>query len=104
VRTIVRGANESLSPWIVFTAHAVQLMNEILRGIRVVKMYAWESNFLTKITTLRAAELHSLKGRKYLDALCVYFWATTPVLISILSFGTFVLTGGTLTPSNVFTR
>ena len=38
---------------------------------------------------LRSAELRSLKGRKYLDALCVYFWATTPVLISILVFATY---------------
>ena len=36
-------------------------------------------------------------GRKYLDALCVYLWATTPVLISVLTFVTFVLLGNTLT-------
>jgi ATP-binding cassette subfamily C (CFTR/MRP) protein 10 len=38
---------------------------------------------------------------KYLDALCVYFWATTPVLISILTFCTFVLLGNTLTAAKV---
>lgn len=44
-----------------------------------------------------------LKGRKYLDALCVYFWATTPVLISILTFATYVLLGNKLTAATVFT-
>lgn len=56
-----------------------------------------------KIVEMREGELKYLKGRKYLDALCVYFWATTPVLISILTFGTYVLMGKTLTAATVFT-
>ena len=77
------------------------MMTEILRGIRVVKFYAWEDTFQTKIEKLRSAELKSLKGRKYLDAMCVYFWATTPVLISILTFTTYSLLGHTLTAAKV---
>ena len=50
---------------------------------------------------LRAAELKSLKGRKYLDAWCVYFWATTPVIISILTFTTYALLGNKLTAAKV---
>ena len=49
----------------------------------------------------RALELASLKGRKYLDALCVYFWATTPVLISILTFATYAALGHSLTAAKV---
>lgn len=49
----------------------------------------------------RAAELKSLKGRKYLDAWCVYFWATTPVIISILTFTTYALLGNKLTAAKV---
>lgn len=51
----------------------------------------------------RSEELKYLKGRKYLDALCVFFWATTPVLISILTFGTYVVLGNKLTAATVFT-
>ncbi len=76
-------------------------MGEILAGIRVIKFYAWEQHFSDRIQTLRDAELKSLKGRKYLDALCVYFWATTPVLISILTFMTYVLLGNKLTAAKV---
>ena len=50
---------------------------------------------------IREEELASLKGRKYLDALCVYFWATTPVLVAVLTFATYVLMGGTLTAAKV---
>ena len=76
-------------------------MNEALTGMRVIKFYAWEEHFSSLIGRLRNEELGSLKGRKYLDAWCVYFWATTPVLISILTFVTYILLGHTLTAANV---
>lgn len=78
-------------------------MNELIFGIRVVKFFAWESYFLNRVTEERSAELSSLKARKYLDALCVYFWATTPVVISILTFTTYVLLGHQLTAPKVRT-
>ena len=76
-------------------------MSEILSGIRVIKFYAWERHFTEKIGRLRDAELKSLKGRKYLDALCVFFWACTPALISILTFTTYVMLGHQLTAAKV---
>ena len=77
------------------------MMSEILQGMRVVKLYAWEAHFTERINAIRVLELRSLKGRKYLDALCVYFWATTPVLISILTFTTYALMGNQLTAAKV---
>ena len=76
-------------------------MNEVLSGIRVIKFYAWENHLSQRVHKLRDAELSSLKGRKYLDAMCVYFWATTPVLISILTFMTYSLMGHQLTAAKV---
>ena len=76
-------------------------MSELLYGIRVLKLHAWESQFANRVNSIRHEELRCLQGRKYLDALCVYFWATTPVLISILTFGTYVLLGHSLTAAKV---
>ncbi|KAJ8941323.1 hypothetical protein NQ314_010435, partial [Rhamnusium bicolor] len=81
----------------------VKLVTEVLRGIKAIKLYVWEQHFIRLITKIRDQELKYLKGRKYLDALCVYFWATTPVVISILTFGTYVLMGNKLTAATVFT-
>lgn len=78
-----------------------QMMNEILYGVRVVKFYAWESYFHGKINHLRDEELNSLKIRKYLDAACAYFWATTPVLIAFLTFITYTMLGNQLTAGKV---
>lgn len=49
----------------------------------------------------REEELANLKGRKYLDAMCVYLWAATPVIISLSTFGTYVLLGNRLTAAKV---
>ncbi|GLH14518.1 Probable multidrug resistance-associated protein lethal(2)03659 [Gryllus bimaculatus] len=81
----------------------VQMMAEVLKGITVLKFHVWENNFINKINVCRDEELKYLKYRKYLDALCVYFWATTPVLMSILTFSTYALLGNKLTAATVFT-
>ncbi|KAF6033651.1 ABCC10 [Bugula neritina] len=81
----------------------VQTMNEMIFGIRVIKLFCWEDYFVDRVNRQRSAELSSLKARKYLDALCVYFWATTPVIISILTFTTYSLLGNELTAAKVFT-
>ncbi|CAG9765420.1 unnamed protein product [Ceutorhynchus assimilis] len=81
----------------------VKIITEVLRGIRSIKLHVWEDHFLRQISRTRSQELKYLKGRKYLDALCVYFWATTPVVICILTFVTYVLLGNKLTAATVFT-
>lgn len=78
-------------------------MTEILFGIRVIKFYNWEPHFTKKVTDCRKQELSHLKAIKYLDAMCVYTWAALPVVISILTFVTFVLLGHQLTADKVRT-
>ena len=78
-------------------------MSELLSGIRVIKYFGWEPYFAQKVFKSREDELKYLKGRKYLDAICVYLWATTPVLISVLTFAIFALLGNDLTAAKVFT-
>jgi ATP-binding cassette subfamily C (CFTR/MRP) protein 10 len=77
-------------------------MTEFLNGIKVIKFYAWEKYFLNRINVVREKELKQLKAKKYLDAGCVYFWATTPILMSVFTFITYVLLGNKLTPSKVY--
>jgi ATP-binding cassette subfamily C (CFTR/MRP) protein 1 len=38
----------------------VNVSNEVLSGIRLIKLYAWEGDFLTRISGLRTAELKHL--------------------------------------------
>ena len=41
--------------------------------------------------------------RKYLDAICVFLWASTPVLIPFAVFTTTILVHGQIKPQQVFT-
>ena len=56
-----------------------------------------------QVNWARHGELQALAARKYLDAMCVYFWAATPILMSLFTFGLFVLLGHNLTATIVFT-
>lgn len=46
--------------------------------------------------------MKALTKRKYLDALCVYFWSTTPIIINLLTFGTATLIGHPMTAATTF--
>uniref|UniRef100_A0A8C7U254 ATP-binding cassette sub-family B member 6 n=1 Tax=Oncorhynchus mykiss TaxID=8022 RepID=A0A8C7U254_ONCMY len=81
----------------------VKLMTEVLFGIRVIKFYNWEAYFAQKIADFRGQELSHLKAIKYLDAVCVYTWGSLPIVISIITFVTYVLLGHELTAATVFT-
>ncbi|NXE31604.1 MRP7 protein, partial [Ptilorrhoa leucosticta] len=81
----------------------VKLMTEFLCGIRVIKFYAWEKHFSTRINACRAKELQKSRAVSYLDAVCVYMWAALPVVVSIAIFVTYVLLGHQLTATKVFT-
>ncbi|XP_069810525.1 ATP-binding cassette sub-family C member 10 isoform X2 [Dendropsophus ebraccatus] len=81
----------------------VKLVSELLSGMRVVKFYTWEQHFAARVSRLRAQELRSLRAIKLLDAVCVYLWAALPILVSIITFITYVLLGHQLTAAKVFT-
>ena len=69
----------------------VRLESEMLRGVAEIKMASWEVPLLRRVRSAREHELDALAKRKYLDAMCVYLWAATPVLVSLATFATAVL-------------
>ncbi|XP_012578180.1 PREDICTED: multidrug resistance-associated protein 7 isoform X2 [Condylura cristata] len=81
----------------------VKLMTELLSGIRVIKFFGWEQALGARVEACRTLELGRLRVIKYLDAVCVYLWAALPVVVSIVIFITYVLTGHQLTATKVFT-
>lgn len=73
-----------------FRDERVRLCGEMLHGVRILKLQAWEEPLLDRIRAVRAQEVAQLAARKYLDALCVYLWASTPVIVALATFGTVV--------------
>ncbi|KAJ6635068.1 Multidrug resistance-associated protein 1 [Pseudolycoriella hygida] len=77
-------------------------MNEILSGIKVLKLYAWEPSFEKIITSIRTEELKILKTMAVLDAGSNFCWDVTPPIVALVSYVTFVLLGGEFTPNVAF--
>nr|UEO57355.1 ABCC1 [Conogethes punctiferalis] len=73
----------------------VKLMNEVLNGIKVLKMYAWEPSFEDQILKIRNKEMHVLKQTAYLNSATSFIWSCAPFLVSLMSFGCFVLVNDT---------
>ncbi|XP_039751039.1 multidrug resistance-associated protein 1 isoform X3 [Pararge aegeria] len=69
----------------------VKLMNEVLNGIKVLKMYAWEPSFEEQILKIRNKEMNVLKQTAYLNSATSFIWSCAPFLVSLMSFGCFVL-------------
>ncbi|KAK4875040.1 hypothetical protein RN001_011462 [Aquatica leii] len=69
----------------------VKLMNEVLSGIKVLKLYAWEPSFEAQVLKIRDKEIKVLKQAAYLNAGTSFIWSCAPFLVSLVSFGTYVL-------------
>lgn len=61
----------------------VKLMNEVLSGIKVLKLYAWEPSFEAQILKIRNKEIKVLKQTAYMNAGTSFIWSCAPFLVSI---------------------
>ncbi|KAM8945709.1 ATP-binding cassette sub-family C member 3 [Pelodytes ibericus] len=68
----------------------IKLMNEILNGIKVLKLYAWEPSFAQKVLDIRSKELNVLKKSAYLNALSTFAWTSAPFLVAMTTFAVYV--------------
>ena len=62
----------------------LKLMNQVLSGIRVLKLYAWEHHFEKRLLELREAELKYLRNNQILGAITFMTFFSSPFLVSIL--------------------
>ncbi|XP_059009907.1 multidrug resistance-associated protein 1 [Mustela lutreola] len=68
----------------------IKLMNEILNGIKVLKLYAWELAFKDQVLAIRQEELKVLKKSAYLAAVGTFTWVCTPFLVALSTFAVYV--------------
>jgi len=66
-------------------------MNEILSGIKVIKLYGWELSFEKIVGKIRNDELSYLRKIGYYNMCSSFIWVCAPLIVSVVSFGTFVL-------------
>ncbi|XP_068440089.1 ATP-binding cassette sub-family C member 3 isoform X4 [Clinocottus analis] len=68
----------------------IKLMNEILNGIKVLKLYAWENSFKDKVLAIRQKELNVLRKTAYLGAVSTMAWTSAPFLVALTTFAVYV--------------
>nr|CAD7203972.1 unnamed protein product [Timema douglasi] len=84
------------------TDERVRLMSEIISGIQVIKMYAWEKPFEKMVALARKHEIDVVKQASYLRG--VYFSAMvfSERMTLFLTLLAYVLLGNHITPEKVF--
>ena len=69
----------------------LEQMNEILNGIKVLKLFSWETPFMNKLIGTRNEELKALKGFFKIDAVFSLIWAISPMILSMTTFTVYYL-------------
>ncbi|EGT42811.1 hypothetical protein CAEBREN_19528 [Caenorhabditis brenneri] len=77
----------------------VKMVNEVLNGIKVIKLYAWEPPMGKVIEKLREKELALIKRAAFLRTLSDMFNSASPFLVALSTFATFI----DIDPENVLT-
>ncbi|XP_061027210.1 ATP-binding cassette sub-family C member 4 isoform X2 [Eubalaena glacialis] len=85
-----------------FTDTRIRTMNEVITGIRIIKMYGWEKSFADLITSLRRKEISKILRSSYLRGMNLASFFVASKIIVFVTFTTYVLLGNVITASRVF--
>lgn len=82
----------------------VKLMNEILQGIKAVKMYAWEDPFAKEVQKERSMEIKKLGSSAWLRSGFLAIMMAIPVVIGVITFSFYTgVFKRVLNPAEIFT-
>uniref|UniRef100_A0A0U9HVH0 Putative ABCC protein n=1 Tax=Chrysomela populi TaxID=154003 RepID=A0A0U9HVH0_CHRPP len=85
------------------TDERVRLMNEIIAGIQVIKMYTWEKPFAKLVELVRGREIKYIRQTSVIRAILMSCGLVLNRAAVFLCIAVYVLTGNTLTSSYSFT-
>lgn len=74
----------------------VKVTNEVLAGMKVIKVQAWEGEFNRKIMEIRERELENLRIYVFAQCSSTALYTAIPLLVSITTFGTYIALGNQL--------
>ncbi|XP_032409131.1 canalicular multispecific organic anion transporter 1-like isoform X2 [Xiphophorus hellerii] len=68
----------------------LKIMNEILNGIKTLKLFAWEPSLQTQVEDIRGEELKVMRKFAYLTSFSTFISNCAPTLVSLATFAVFV--------------
>jgi len=81
----------------------IEVNNEVLGNMKVIKLQAWEKPYSRKVIGLRERELVKLCWYMVAKIVNVLMYSIIPLFISIATFGTYVLLGNKLDVASALT-
>ncbi|KAF9180847.1 hypothetical protein BGZ50_005879 [Haplosporangium sp. Z 11] len=80
----------------------IRLMNEILSGIKIVKLYGWEDSFKERVKVFRNRELSRLRYIGTVFSFMSIMFQSMPLLVTLVSFSVYATVGGpNFTPGEI---
>jgi ABC-type multidrug transport system fused ATPase/permease subunit len=84
-----------------------KMTNEVLNGIKVIKLYAWETPMMETIERIRRDELKCIRNAGLINGCVDVFNSACPFLVAVISFASYSMLGGpdgnnVLTPQVAF--
>uniref|UniRef100_A0A3Q1HYV3 Multidrug resistance-associated protein 4 n=1 Tax=Anabas testudineus TaxID=64144 RepID=A0A3Q1HYV3_ANATE len=86
----------------VLTDSRIRTMNEVVSGMRIIKMYAWEKSFAALVSEVRRKEISKIMKSSYLRGLNMASFFCASKIIIFITFTVYVLLGNTISASRVF--
>uniref|UniRef100_A0A4W6FWX0 Multidrug resistance-associated protein 4 n=1 Tax=Lates calcarifer TaxID=8187 RepID=A0A4W6FWX0_LATCA len=86
----------------VLTDERIRTMNEVISGIRVIKMYGWEKPFAALVDEVRRLEISKIMKSSYLRGLNMASFFVASKIIIFITVCVYVLNGNKLSASRVF--
>ncbi|KAG7388147.1 ATP-binding cassette sub- C member 8 [Phytophthora pseudosyringae] len=74
----------------------IKICNEVLAGMKVIKLQAWEHSFTKRVLEYRSEELSKLRTYIYARSGSMTLFSAIPSLVTVASFYTYVKLGNTL--------
>lgn len=81
----------------------IKLTNEVLSGMKVIKLQAWEGEFEKRIIEIRSRELGTFRKYAIAQSIAGVLAISIPLMVAIMTFITFVSLGNTLTVATALT-
>ncbi|KAM5180099.1 ATP-binding cassette sub-family C member 4 isoform 1-T1 [Mantella aurantiaca] len=85
-----------------FTDTRIRTMNEVISGMRIIKMYAWERPFTELVNEIRKKEISKVLQSSYLRGINLASFFVASKIIVFVTFTTYVLLGNVISASRVF--
>uniref|UniRef100_A0A8C5RLU4 ATP binding cassette subfamily C member 4 n=1 Tax=Laticauda laticaudata TaxID=8630 RepID=A0A8C5RLU4_LATLA len=85
-----------------FTDARIRTMNEVITGMRIIKMYAWEKSFAELVNNMRRKEISVVLKSSYLRGMNLASFFIASKITVFMTFMTYVLLGNLISASRVF--